>query len=112
MLSWIICTKYPLKTIEVQYAWAVKDSEDELNETAVPDTEHMLSACCRLVVIDKKSEIIRLVHFTGQEYFQDTLNRWFPRAHFDIANTCVSYLSFKDSSGGPVRAYEKARERL
>ena len=60
----------------------------------------------------KKSEIIRLVHFTGQEYFQDTLNRWFPRAHFDIANTCVSYLSFKDSSGGPVRAYEKARERL
>ena len=30
----------------------------------------------------------------------------------DIANTCVSYLSFKEFSGGPVRTYEEARERL
>ena len=37
VLSWIICAKRPLKTKEVQYAWAVKDSEDELDETAIPD---------------------------------------------------------------------------
>jgi len=112
VLSWIICAKRPLQTIEVQYAWAVKDSEDELDETAIPDVEDMLSACCGLVVIDKESEIIRLVHYTVQEYFQDTLTRWFPTAHLDIASTCISYLLFKDFSGGPVRTFEEARVRL
>jgi len=112
VLSWIICAKRPLKTIDVQYAWAVKDGEDELDETAIPDAEDMLSACYGLVVIDKKSEIIRFVHYTVQEYFQDTLTRWFPTAHIDIANACVLYLSFKGFSGGPVRTREEARERL
>jgi hypothetical protein len=34
---------------------------------AIPDAEDMLSVCCRLVVIDKESEIIRLAHYTVQE---------------------------------------------
>ena len=112
VLSWIVCAKRPLKTTDVQYAWAVKDSEDELDETAIPDAEDMLSACCGLVVIDKDSEIIRLAHHTAQEYFQDTWSQWFPTAHLDIAKTCVSFLSFKDFSGGPVRTYEEACKRL
>ena len=89
MLSWIICAKRPLKTMDVQYAWAVKDSEDELNETAILGAEDMLSACCGLVVIDRESEVIRLVHYTVQECFQDTLTRWFPTVHLAIANICV-----------------------
>jgi len=101
-----------LNFIDVQYAWAVKDSEDKLDEAAIPDVEDMLSACCGLVVIDEESEIIRLVHSTVQEYFQDTLTRWFPTAHLDIANTCVLYLSFEDFSGGPVRTHEEALARL
>jgi len=112
VLSWIVCAKRSLKTTDVQYAWAVKDSEDELDETAIPDAEDMLSACCGLVVIDKDSEIIRLAHYTAQEYFQDTWSQWFPTAHLDIAKTCVSFLSFKDFSGGPVRTYEEACKRL
>jgi len=72
----------------------------------------MLSACCGLVIIDKKSEIIRFVHYTVQEYFQYTLARRFPNANLEIVNTCVLYLPFKDLSGGPARAYEEARERL
>ncbi|EGS23959.1 uncharacterized protein CTHT_0006690 [Thermochaetoides thermophila DSM 1495] len=43
VLSWIICAKRPLKTMEVQYAWAVRESEDEIDETAIPDAEDMLS---------------------------------------------------------------------
>jgi FOG: Ankyrin repeat len=112
VLSWIICAKRPLKTIEVQYAWAVKDSEDGIDEAAIPEAENMVSVCCGLVVIDKESEIIRLVHYTLQEYFQHTLTRWFTDPHHDIANTCVSYLLFKDFSDGPVRTIKEARERL
>lgn len=67
VLSWIICTKCPLKPIEVQYAWAVEDSKNGIDEAAIPSAEDMLSTCCWLVVIDKKSEIIRLVYHTVQE---------------------------------------------
>ena len=112
MLSWIVCAKRPVKTIEVQYAWAVRDCEGRIEEAAVPDVEDMLLACCELVVVDKESDIIRLVHCTAQEYFQDTLTRWFPDGHSNIANTCVSYLSFNDFSGGPVKTREEAYERL
>jgi hypothetical protein len=112
VLSWIVCAKRPLKMIDVKYAWAVKDSENELDETAIPDAEDMLLACCGLVIIDKESEIIRLVHYTVQEYFRDTLSRWFPTAHLDIVSTCASYLSFKNFSSGPVRTYEEAHKRL
>jgi FOG: Ankyrin repeat len=76
------------------------------------DPSHLEGACCGLVIIDKKREIIQLVHSTLHEYFQDTLNRWFPTTNFDIANTCVLYLSLKDFSGGPVKSYEEAHERL
>jgi hypothetical protein len=73
VLSWIICAKRPLKTIEVQYAWAVKDCENELDEAAIPDAESMLATCFGLVTIDKESEITRLSHYIVQEYFQETL---------------------------------------
>jgi len=85
---------------------------DELDGTANSDAEDMLSACCGLVVVDKESGIIRLVYYTVQEYFHVTLTRWFPNAHYDIADICVSYLSFKDFSAGPVRTYEETRKRL
>jgi len=90
VLSWTVCAKLPQKTTDVQHAWAVKDSENKrLEEAAISDAEDMLSACCGLAVIDKESEIIRLVHSTVQEYFQDTLTRWFPNVHLDIVNICV-----------------------
>ena len=85
---------------------------DKFDETAILDAEDMLSACCGLVVSFKESEIIRLF-FTSQirNTSRDVLTRWFLNANFDIANTCMPYLSFKDFSG-PVKTYEEARERL
>jgi len=63
-LSRIICGKRSLKTTDVQYVWAVKASEDELDETAIFDAEDILSARCKLVIIDKESIVIRLFRYT------------------------------------------------
>jgi len=60
----------------------------------------------------KKAKSFDLFTIQCRNFFQDTLTRWFPTAHQDIANTCVSYLLYKDFSGGPVRTYQEARERL
>ena len=38
----------------------------------------MVSVCAGLVTVDEESDIIRLVHYTTQEFFERTQNIWFP----------------------------------
>jgi hypothetical protein len=45
-------------------------------------------------LFDNESDIIRLVHYTTQEYFERTQMSWPPHAQTDIAMTCITYLSF------------------
>ena len=46
--------------------------ESELDEENLPEIEDMVSVCAGLVTVDEESEIIRLVHYTTQEYFERT----------------------------------------
>lgn len=101
VLSWVTCAERPLAKSEVQHAWAVRESDGgELDQDSIPDVDQMVSVCCGLVIIDDKSHVIRLVHFTAQDYFEQTLTKWFPNAHLDIANTCASYLCFQPFLSG------------
>ncbi|KAK4107439.1 hypothetical protein N656DRAFT_513618 [Canariomyces notabilis] len=54
----------------------------------------MVSVCAGLVTVDGNSGIIRLVHYTTQEYFERTRGRWLPDAESYITKVCVTYLSF------------------
>ncbi|TGO25476.1 hypothetical protein BPAE_0079g00230 [Botrytis paeoniae] len=60
----------------------------------------MISVCAGLVVVDDKSKIIRLVHYTTQEYFERTRDDWFPDAETFITTICVTYLSFETFNTG------------
>jgi hypothetical protein len=46
--------------------------ETELDETNLPEIEDMISVCADLVTVDGESNIIRLVHYTTQEFFERT----------------------------------------
>jgi ankyrin repeat protein len=94
VLSWITCAKRPLTTSELEHALAVELGESQLDIENLCRVEDMVSVCAGLVTVDKESRIIRLVHYTTQEYFERTQERWFPDAETDIAKTCVTYLSF------------------
>jgi ankyrin repeat protein len=94
VLSWITCAKRPLTTAELQHALAVEIGEPELDEDNLPEIEDMISVCAGLVTVDEESKIIRLVHYTTQEYFQRRQTFWFPNAETDITKTCITYLSF------------------
>jgi hypothetical protein len=83
-----------LTTLELQHALAVEVSEPELDNENLPEIEDMASVCAGLVTVDEESSIIRLVHYTTQEFFERTQGDWFPTAETDIANICLSYLSF------------------
>jgi hypothetical protein len=94
VLSWITCAKRPLTTSELRHALAVEVGEFKLDEENLPEIEDVLSVCAGLVTVDEQSDVIRLVHYTTQEYFERTWTFWFPNAQKDIATTCVTYLSF------------------
>ncbi|KAK1248783.1 hypothetical protein MKX08_007003 [Trichoderma sp. CBMAI-0020] len=94
VLAWIICAKRKLTMLELQHALAVEIGSTELDQDNLPEVEDMVSACAGLVTVDKESNIIRLVHYTTQEYFDRTRQDWFPDAEADITETCVTYLSF------------------
>jgi hypothetical protein len=116
VLSWITCAMRPLTTVELQRALGVEVGTSELDEDNFPQIEDMVSVCCGLVTVDKESDIIRLVHYTTQEYFERTQKQWFPNADDDIAVTCVTYLSFHTFENGvfpegTLPAPENSKER-
>jgi hypothetical protein len=100
VLSWITCTKRPLNTAELQRALAVEIGERKLDEENFTQIEDMVSVCAGLVMVDKESNIIRLVHYTTQEYFGRTWTTWFPDAQTAITKICITYLSFDTFTTG------------
>lgn len=99
-LGWITCSKRPLTTLELQHALAVEIGRSSLDEENLSEIEEVVSVCAGLVTIDEESGIIRLVHYTTQEYFERTWISWFPHAQDDIAKTCATYLLFSAFQSG------------
>ena len=112
VLSWIICAKRPLSTSELQHALAVEVGEPEFDKENLSQIEDVISVCAGLVTVDEESGIIRLVHYTTQEYFERTQKHWFPDAESDITTTCITYLSFSAFESGFCRTDDEFEERL
>ncbi|KAF4837172.1 Vegetative incompatibility protein HET-E-1 [Colletotrichum tropicale] len=93
-LSWIVYATRPLQTLELQHALAVEIDTAELDEDNITELEDIVSVCAGLITIDEESEVIRLVHYTTQEFFERTSERWLPNAQELIVDSCVTYLSF------------------
>ena len=112
VLSWITCAKRPLAATELQHALGVEVGESKLDELNLSDIKDIISVCAGLVTIDEESGIIRLVHYTTQEYFERTQSQWFPDAQTSITTTCVSYLSFDEFESGICQNDEEFEQRL
>ncbi|KAL9625602.1 MAG: hypothetical protein Q9160_000315 [Pyrenula sp. 1 TL-2023] len=94
VISWIVYARRPLTSVELRHALAVELGETRFDESNLPDIDDMVSVCAGLVIVDQESDIIRLVHYTTQEYFERTAKVLFPDAQRDITEICVTYLSF------------------
>ncbi|CAI6225932.1 unnamed protein product [Periconia digitata] len=111
-LSWITLAKRPLTTSELCCALAVEPNESELDPEHTPDIEDIVSVCAGLVVIDPESAIIRLVHYTTQEYFERIGDAWYPTIQQEIALTCLTYLSFTEFQSGASSTDEDFERRI
>lgn len=112
VLLWITYARRPLTTAELCCALVVEPGEAELDPDNLPDFEDLLSVCAGLVVVDQESAVIRLVHYTTQEYFERIRDTWDPDAPLHITLTCLTYLCFNVFKGGASLTDQDFEHRL
>jgi len=91
-LMWISHAERPLKPDELLHTLAIEIGSPDLNSDNILSIGTLLACCQGLVVIDKETSIVRLIHFTLQEYLR-AHPQLFGTAHSTIAETCLSYLN-------------------
>ncbi|KIW35343.1 uncharacterized protein PV07_02044 [Cladophialophora immunda] len=111
-LSRITFALKPLTVREIQHALATEPGDTDIDEYAVPDQEILISVCAGLVTIDQESQIIRLAHYTTQEYFNRTHATWIPHAQTSIATTCLTYLLFDKSAKDSYNTGDELGSRM
>ncbi|KFY89741.1 hypothetical protein V500_05530 [Pseudogymnoascus sp. VKM F-4518 (FW-2643)] len=87
VLTWISYAERPLTIEELRHALAVEPGDTNLDTDNFEDMEDIVSFCAGLVTVDDKSNIIRLIHYTTQEYFLQIRQDWNPTAQQDITTT-------------------------
>ncbi|KFY18089.1 hypothetical protein V492_00159 [Pseudogymnoascus sp. VKM F-4246] len=111
VIYWITCAKTPLTTIQIELALAIERDSSEFDEDNICPVEDMVSVCAGLVTVDEESGIIRLVHYTTQQYFTRTEGKWFPDIEADMAAICCTYLSFDKFGSGTWLTDEELEQR-
>lgn len=115
VLSWITHAIRPLKVGEIQHAIAVMNFDHDdttLDEEGLPDEAELITVCGGSAVIDHDSGVIRLVHYTTQDYFERHRSKIFPTAQVDILCACIRYLSLDHFKNGPCATYSDLEDRL
>ena len=111
VLEWITRAKRSLTVSELRHALAVElDSTDfRVDMDNLPDEDDLVSVCVGLVAVDKETGVIRLAHYTAQEFFETTHKKWFPLTETQLARVCLKYISSDglDRPCGTDREYEE-----
>lgn len=98
-LSWISLAIRPLTLRELQCALSVEPGDTEMDVANFVDEETLSCVCAGLIVVDQGSQIVRLAHYTTQEYFESQKDVLFLEEQKLLATTCLTYLSFDVFSG-------------
>lgn len=96
ILSWILHALRPLTVSELQCALAIEPRISALDEDALPDDTLCETVCAGFVTMDQESSIIRLVHYTAEEFLLGVRKDLFPTATRGIVACCISWLLYDD----------------
>ena len=92
VLMWVSHAKRPLRIEELCHALAVEMEATDLDLENVPPQDTVLGSCLGLVVVDKETSTVRLIHYTVQEYLSHP--GVLPGAHRVLGQTCLTYLNY------------------
>lgn len=94
-LLWITTATRLLTTAELQCALSIGPGDTEYDDENICSVELLIVVCAGLVVVDPQTQIIRLVHYTAQEFFERTTLDTINQKHYEITQTCLIYLCFE-----------------
>jgi len=86
IMWWLLAKRLLVK--ELQHALAVKARDTVWDEEDIPTATVFLSACLGLVVVDKETTTVRLVHYSLQEYLQKNQEYYFPCGDSILSSAC------------------------
>ncbi|KAJ6568602.1 ankyrin repeat-containing domain protein [Mycena capillaripes] len=94
VLTWVANAKRPLSVSEITVALAIEPGARQLDEENSLDIEIILAVCAGLVIVDEELDVVRLVHYTTQEYLDSIKAEQFPNAQTEITRTLLTFLTF------------------
>ncbi|KAK3178380.1 hypothetical protein OEA41_000515 [Lepraria neglecta] len=80
----------PLRVDDMLRALGIRPGDQDLNKDTLPKASAVLSACSGLVIIDEESQIVKLVHYTTEEYCQRKGDYRSPEAHRQVAGILIT----------------------
>ena len=93
-LIWVSNSERPLRASELCHALGVGIGSTDLDVENVPTIRTLMGCSLGLITVEASSSIVRLVHFTLQEYLSSNPNL-FQSPHSMIAEVCLTYLNFR-----------------
>lgn len=99
-LLWIAFSARPLSVAEVEHATSTAIHSTGIDPDEIVNASDLTSMCAGLVIVDA-SDIVRLVHFSAQHFFKENRGKWFADGDLILAQTCLTYVSFKAFDSGP-----------
>ena len=115
LLGWLTYSERLMTVEEVQHALAIEPGTPDLDEDNLSDVYEIVALCAGLIIIDEETQIIRLVHYTTQEYFRQNGDQLFAYAQQDIATSCLTYLLYEEFGDGwvvPVKQDESPEQEV
>ncbi|KAL8687157.1 MAG: hypothetical protein Q9218_006592, partial [Villophora microphyllina] len=91
-LLWVIYPYRPLGFGTIRHALAVEHGECRFDPENLSASDIILDVCAGLITLDPNSDVVRLVHYTAQDYFKS--HPIVPGPHEEIVKSCVSYMSY------------------
>ncbi|KAL8991865.1 MAG: hypothetical protein Q9169_007581 [Polycauliona sp. 2 TL-2023] len=101
-MAWVCYAFRALSLKELQHALAVEPGDTVLDEDLVMDGQSITSLCAGLVVVDQRTNIVNLVHYSTKSHFDDTRHIQFPEYHAKITLVCATYLTLDSLKGAKI----------
>ncbi|KAL8960007.1 MAG: hypothetical protein Q9193_003220, partial [Seirophora villosa] len=108
-LLWIAFGTRPLSVAEVEHASSISVGARDVDPDDILSASELTSMCAGLVVVDA-SDIVRLVHFSARNYFEEHREKWFSNGHTTLARKCTAYLSYKVFEAGACSGPDERKD--
>jgi len=94
VLTWAVLGRRPLNVVELSQGLAMiaNPGLQTITDDDMVEGSRILSVCAGLIAVDSDDHTVRLIHYTAQQYFDETWKKWLGNAPVALTRACVRYL--------------------